>query len=118
MTELRVSTGSNRHSATQTGSNQHSATTKDPLWPNPSGTPIEVKPAPTLGPGADRGPCPACHVVAWWERPDGSAVCGHCVRHVSTHGPNSNGDYRWCPECCDDYWRQMVARALVKLGAA
>lgn len=69
--------------------------------------PLGDKLAPTLKPGQKRGKCPTCKEVDWWERPDGTAVCGHCVRHTSTHGPNSNGDYAWCPQCCDAYWREV-----------
>lgn len=67
---------------------------------------------PTLPAGVARTPCPACREVAWWERPDGTAVCGHCVRHQAAHGPNSNGDFRWCPECCAGYWRALEARTI------
>jgi hypothetical protein len=72
--------------------------------------PLEGKPAPVLAAGKKRGPCPVCKAKDWIERPDGTAVCYHCIRHAGCHGPNSNGDTRWCAICTDEYFRDLAAK--------
>jgi hypothetical protein len=72
--------------------------------------PLEGPPAPTLPAGAPRTACHACFATDWIERPDGTAVCMHCIRHASVSQPTTNGDFTWCPTCVADHWRALDAK--------
>jgi hypothetical protein len=67
-------------------------------------TPLAGPPVPVYPPGDQHVECPVCFAVAWWHRPDGSKLCGHCVEHRGVIQPNTNGEVSWCKVCVAVFW--------------
>jgi hypothetical protein len=57
--------------------------------------------------GEARTPCPKCLATDWVERPDGTAICGHCVFHTGT-GASTTGDFTNCKTCLDAHWEDVM----------